>query len=254
MKGRKDRDYRRFEGLTFEDFKRLAVDPSLSRHEKIGFPNDYREGYEEAIFEDIVLKIGSLSQSGKTLMDLGCGCSGLAFMIIKQCQKTGNTLLMVDSDEMLSMLPDKPFIKKYPCRFPDCPELLDEYFGRVDGILVYSVLQHVFLDGNIFDFIDRACELLADGGELLLGDIPNISKRKRFFSSDAGIKFHREFMGTDETPRVDHLVNEPGKIDDGVVFGIMQRYRAFGFDTYLLPQNPQLPFANRREDVLISKP
>ena len=254
MKGRKDRDYRRFEGLTFEDFKRLAVDPSLSRYEKIGCPNDYREGHEEAIFEDIVSKLESLSKSGKTIVDLGCGCSGLAFMIIQQCEETGNNLLMVDSDEMLSMLPDKPFIKKYPCRFPDCPELLDEYSERVDGILVYSVLQHVFLDGNIFDFIDRACELLADSGELLLGDIPNISKRKRFFSSDAGIQFHREFTGTGETPRVEHLVNEPGKIDDGVVFGIMQRYRAFGFDTYLLPQDPRIPFANRREDLLISKP
>jgi hypothetical protein len=47
---------------------------------------------------------------------------------------------------------------------------------------------------------------------------------------------------------------ETKKIDDGVVFGILQRYRNFGFDTYLLPQNDNLPIANRREDILIKKP
>lgn len=31
MEGRKDRDYSRFGGLTFEDTMRLAVDPSLSK-------------------------------------------------------------------------------------------------------------------------------------------------------------------------------------------------------------------------------
>jgi hypothetical protein len=50
------------------------------------------------------------------------------------------------------------------------------------------------------------------------------------------------------------MVVEDLKIDDGVVFGIMQRYRNFGFDTYLLPQNEQLPIASRREDILVKKP
>src|SRR5256885_8167314 len=31
----------------------------------------------------------------------------------------------------------------------------------------------------------------------LIGDIPNVSQRKRFFSSPAGIKFHQEFTGRD---------------------------------------------------------
>jgi hypothetical protein len=89
---------------------------------------------------------------------------------------------------------------------------------------------------------------------MLIGDIPNVSKRKRFFSSKSGIQCHQKFTGTNELPKVEFMVIDDKKIDDGVVFGIMQRYRNFGFDTYLLPQNEKLPIATRREDLLTKKP
>ena len=88
---------------------------------------------------------------------------------------------------------------------------------------------------------------------MLIGDIPNISKRKRFFSSETGIAFHKNFMNTDEPPVVAHAKLESGEIDDGIIMGILQRYRGYGFDTYLLPQNSKLPMYNRREDILIHK-
>jgi hypothetical protein len=43
------------------------------------------------------------------------------------------------------------------------------------------------------------------------------------------------------------------KMDDTVIFSLMMRLRKFGCETYLLPQNPDLPMANRREDILIVK-
>ena len=58
-------------------------------------------------------------------------------------------------------------------------------------------------------------------------------------------------MNTTEDPEVKHAELEPGQIDDGVILGVLQRYRGFGYDSYLLPQNENLPFANRREDILI---
>lgn len=33
----------------------------------------------------------------------------------------------------------------------------------------------------------------------------------------------------------------------------MQRYRTAGYETYLLPQNKNLPMANRREDIIIER-
>ncbi|MEM4297261.1 MAG: SAM-dependent methyltransferase, partial [Nitrososphaerota archaeon] len=124
----------------------------------------------------------------------------------------------------------------------------------INAILVYSVLHHVFTEGDVFRFLDRSLSLLADGGEMLIGDIPNISKRKRFFSSQAGIRYHQAFTGTSEVPEVRFNTLEPGLIDDAVILSIILRCRLSGFDAYLLPQPDELPMSNRREDILIRRP
>ena len=247
-------DFSRFQNLTFGDFKKRAKDRSLSEWERIGFPDEYRKGYEKFILADVVSKLSGLRAAGKVIHDLGCGSSGLTRKIIRLSRINKSTLLLVDSKEMLSLLPNGPHMKKFPCRFPDCPHLVAEYHGKVDSILLYSVIQHVFLEDNVFDFIDGACELLAEGGELLIGDIPNISKRKRFFASEGGVRFHQTFTGKKERPSVAPFQMERKKIDDSIVLSIIQRYRNFGFDTYLLPQGPRLPMSNRREDILIRRP
>ena len=255
MSTKKDsKGYEKFKDLTFNDFKRLAQNNDLSKYEKIGFPDSYRKGYEPIILEDIVSKLSALSAQNKIILDIGCGCSELVYLMIDLCQRNNSKLLLVDSEEMLSILPNKPFVEKIAGRFPDCFFHLEKYKDLVDAILVYSVVQHVFLEINLFNFIDKACTLLKDGGEMLIGDVPNISKRKRFFSSRAGVECHQKFTGTNEYPKVDFMTIEEGKIDDGVVFGILQRYRSFGLDSYLLPQNEKMPISTRREDILIKKP
>jgi 2-polyprenyl-3-methyl-5-hydroxy-6-metoxy-1,4-benzoquinol methylase len=246
--GRRD-----FTHLTYDDFRARAQDSSLSPNEKIGFPDSYRDGYEEAIVRNIVRLLPALGETGKTVLDLGCGCSELALRLIALAEKQAHTLLMADSGEMLAHLPASGAIRKMPGLFPENFSLFEPYRGKVDAVIVYSVLQHVILTGSLYHFIDAALELLVPGGALLLADIPNISKRDRFFSTPAGVEFHRKFTGTDTLPPVELLTLKPHKIDDGIVFGILQRYRGCGFETYLLPQPPSLPMGNRREDVLIVK-
>jgi hypothetical protein len=240
--------------LTYDDFRRLALDPSLSRYEKIGFPNSYREGKEEAIFKDIMSKVSALSFRNKTVLEIGPGCSGLAYMLIDQCGRQGDELVLIDSAEMLSQLPDPPFVTKVAACFPRCESLLSDYAGKIDAVLAYSVAHYVFIDGGIFDFVDRAMSLLAPGGEFLIGDVPNVSKRKRFFGSAAGIRYHCEFVGREERPEVVFNQLEPSKIDDAVIVGLLLRARLAGCDAYVLPQGIELPMANRREDILIRKP
>lgn len=241
--------------LTFDDFKGLAKDDTLTTYEKVGFPASYREGKEETIFQDITRKLPNLTQTGGIVLDIGPGCSGPAFLLIDWCREHRHHLILVDSAEMLAQLPDEPFLEKVAGKYPDgCTELLDRYRGRVNTIICYSVLHYVFVETNLFDFLDQSLSLLADGGEMLVGDIPNISKRKRFFSSPNGIQFHQHFTGTTEIPRVDFNSPEPGKIDDSVLLGLVLRARNSGFDAYLLPQPHDLPMANRREDLLVRRP
>jgi hypothetical protein len=241
--------------LRFDDFKKLAADEALSPYEKIGFPNSYREGKEELIFNDIRSKLRPLDRKGQTVLDIGPGCSGPARMMIDWCRQQNHRLVLIDSDEMLRQLPDEPFVLKFAGRYPDqCETILKEYRGRVDAIICYSVLHYIFVETNLFDFLDHSLTMLADGGEMLIGDIPNQSKRKRFFSSTSGIKFHQDFTGTKEVPEMNFTTVETGKIDDSVLIGLVLRARAAGCDAYLLPQPEELPMANRREDLLIRKP
>jgi hypothetical protein len=143
---------------------------------------------------------------------------------------------------------------KYASKYPHCKELLDDLHGRVNAILVYSVIQYVFSEGNIFDFLDKSLELLASGGRMLIGDIPNISMRKRFFASESGIRHHQEFTSTQEIPCVSFNSIEVNQIDDSIVIAVLSRARAAGFHAYVLPQGGDLPMANRREDILVIRP
>ena len=246
--------FERFKNLRFEDFKTMAGDKSLSCYEKIGFPDHYRKGFEEKIFEDILKKLPILSLRNKVILDIGPGVSELSKFMIDLCRNVGHTLLLADSAEVLNELPDDPFIIKFPGSYPDQgSSLFKDYLADVDGILCYSVFHYIFSEGHIFDFLDKSLNLLKSHGQMLIGDIPNISKRKRFFSSSAGIKFHQEFMGNNESPLIDFNCVEAGQIDDAVIFSILSRSRSSGFDAYVVPQPRELPMSNRREDILIIK-
>jgi cyclopropane fatty-acyl-phospholipid synthase-like methyltransferase len=245
----------RFQKLSYESFRQLAVDKTLSPNERIGFPDEYRVGYEKAILKDILQKLPLLNADHKSVIDIGPGCAPLAQRIVQHCGQQNHSLTLVDSPEMLGQLPDELFIRKVPAYFPrDCRDLVEQLSSKVDVIVTYSVFHYVFNEHPWHDFLDACLQLLAPGGQMLIGDVPNVSKRKRFFSSEAGIRFHKEFTQTDSLPDVHFNSPEPGQIDDAAVLSILLRSRLAGCDAYVLPQNDELPMANRREDILIRRP
>jgi SAM-dependent methyltransferase len=244
----------RFAKLDFEAFRALARDSSLSKYERIGFPDSYRAGFEEKIFADILRKLPMLAATACTVVDIGSGSSDLARLLIAHCGERSHDLILIDSAEMLEHIPPAASFRTVAGQFPQCMPALSDVIDRVDVVLCYSVLHYVYVDTNPFEFLDGACSLLRPGGAMLIGDIPNISMRKRFFAGDAGIALHRAYTKSDEVPEVLFNVREPGRIDDSVVLGILARARASGFHAFVLPQAPDLPMANRREDILIVRP
>jgi hypothetical protein len=240
--------------IGYEDFRSLALQEGLSVYERIGFPNDYRQGHEAAIFEDIRKKLTNLDQANATVIDIGPGCSDVPLALIDLCKRMGHALTLIDSPEMLALLPDGPGLSKIAAMYPNCAQALTSLQGRVDAMLCYSVLHYILVDAAFFRFLDVSLSLLAPGGQFLIGDIPNTSKRKRFFASETGVRFHQEFMNTNDSPEVSFNQIEHDQIDDAVVMALLQRSRAAGFDAYVVPQNPALPMANRREDILIIRP
>jgi 2-polyprenyl-3-methyl-5-hydroxy-6-metoxy-1,4-benzoquinol methylase len=248
-------DPARLQSLRYEDFKKLAVEEGLSVHERIGFPDAYREGKEEAILADLKSKAANLEIPERRVVDVGCGCGALAQRLIDYCSAMEDDLVVVDAAEVLAQLPDVPHMRKVAGRFPQetAPALAD-LPGQADVVIAYSILHYVALDSNPFDFLDRALALLAPGGELLVGDVPNLSMRRRFFSSAAGQAFHQSFTRTDTDPAVVFNTLEPDRIDDSVVLGLLMRARSAGFDAFVVPQRRDLPMANRREDLLFRRP
>lgn len=241
--------------LNYEKFKYLAQNSNLTSEERIGFPTNYRNGYEDAILQDIFFKLDLASNQNGTLLDIGCGASLLTDKLLEQGANKHLQFVLVDSAEMLSHIPQRSGVQHSPGFFPKNIEQIRNL--RPDGfeyILCYSVLHYIIIDTNLFDFIDNVISLLKPGGVALIGDIPNISKRKRFFASNNGKDFHKNFMQTDQDPVVEFLKIEFQQIDDAILAGIIQRAQACGCDTYLVPQAKNLPMQNRRDDLLIKRP
>jgi hypothetical protein len=242
--------YQRFEHLNFDDFRKMATDTSLSCYEKIGFPNSYRQGKEGIIFEDILSKLSLLTEDNQVVLDIGPGCSELPHMLIELCRSKNHQLIFIDSEEMLSQLPDETFIEKINGYYPSCLDI-DKYKNKINIVLGYSILHYIFVESSIYNFLDTSLSLITEGGQILIGDIPNVSKRKRFFSSQNGIKSHQIFTNSSEIPDVKFNEIDFDKIDDSVIMSLIARARSQGFDAYTLPQHDKLPMSNRREDILI---
>lgn len=238
--------------LTFDNFKKMATDDQLQLHEKVGFADCHRLYTEENIFEDILNKLSISSNQTVKIMDIGCGCSKPVLMLIDYARKMGYHLYLVDSKEMLDNLPNESFITKINGEFPFCEEL-HKLKSQIDYIIVYSVLHHVVTHSNYIGFIDSAIELLNNDGKLLIGDLPNISKKKRFLDSENGIKFHQEWSKNEDLPNITWNNLEKSTIDDSLIFSILQRYRSMGCETYLLEQKDGLPMNKTREDILIKR-
>ena len=243
--------------LNYEGFRHLAADGRLSAHEKIGFPDAYREGFEAKILADILAKLPALTQrEGLNVVDIGPGCAGLPRLLIELCRERRHRIVLVDSPEMLGQLPDVEGVTvKCPGMFPANAGAVSRALGgQADALVCYSVLHYIVVDCDPVDFIDVTANGLAPGGRALIGDIPNLSKRRRFFATERGQAFHRAFTGSGTPYDVAQDVPGPGKIDDAALDGFIARARSNGCDAYLLPQGEGLPMANRRDDLLIIRP
>lgn len=235
----------------FDYYKKTSKDSNLTTTEKCGrYFNQIDD--ELNIFDDIYSKLPALTRENSLIIDIGCGCSEPVKKLIENSHIYKNNLVLVDSDEMLSLLPEAENITKVGVQFPD-ESFVETYQNKADAIIVYSVFHCVYLENDFITFVDSLVKLLNSGGTLLLADLPNATKKKRFLSSEQGKAFHKEWSGNEETPEISWNQFEAGSLDDSLVIMLMMRYRQMGYETYLVPQGEQLPFSNTREDILIRK-
>ena len=218
----------------------------------------FQQEAEKRIIGDVVRKLDL--QPADTLLEIGCGPGVLLIPLSHMVNRAAG----VDHPEVLQVLEDRAphaAIDYYPgdfltLRFP--PEL------RFSKILIYSVLQCLRDEDQVFQFIDKAVGLLGPGGTMLIGDSPNADRKERFLRSKVGRKITEEWdkltadpdaMGRHlEADRALPLVGTAVRISDALMAKILVRYRAQGLETYLLPQPHDLPFGYTREDIVLTTP
>ncbi len=207
---------------------------------------------ERLIVDDVVTKLSLLPTD--VLLEIGCGPGTLLIPLAFRCQLA----VGIDNAPMLRRLHERlagpPTIESIAGNFLDL-----DVNRRFDAILVYATLHYLASTEEAERLVRKAAALLAPSGRMLLGDLPNADKKRRFDRSPAGIEFAvtwarrmaDEPMPTLLLPPDDELI---GSFTDADVLRLLAALRSRGYETYLLPQAAELPFGHTREDILVVAP
>jgi 2-polyprenyl-3-methyl-5-hydroxy-6-metoxy-1,4-benzoquinol methylase len=226
----------------------------------------FDEGKEQYIVNDILAKLDIKNNS--SFFDIGCGAGLVAELLIKKLYELDISITVMDADEIIDILindfiskTELPGIKINPLKgyFPEEFSLTQQKFDR---ILLYAVLVGI---ARPFEIVKAAVSLLKPYGKLLIGDLPNISQKGRFLSSEKGRNFDSAYKNTkiedlplynDHHDFVAKMKADPGYyslITDDFIHKVHQTFTRNGFDVFILPQPDSLPFSKTRHDILICK-
>jgi cyclopropane fatty-acyl-phospholipid synthase-like methyltransferase len=206
---------------------------------------------ERLIADDVAQKLSL--EPEHTLLEIGCGPGA----ILEPLSERVVHAVGIDHPDMIAIAKERcgthaSFIAG---RFPDVT--VRETF---DLVLAYSVLHYMSDFPATIRFIDAALERLTPRGRLLLGDLPNADKMKRFRATDFGRTFELQWRDRVAPEKVQdpHAifadVKSIGTFNDAMILELLARYRGRGLHAYVLPQPPDLPTGYTREDVLITLP
>lgn len=247
---------------TIARYRRIARSPLADPASAVNRPSS-ELGKGNAIWQDIRAKVGL--QRGAKVLDIGCGFGEVVRYCLADAKRLALDLVLVDIREIVQRIEQDfsdlltPRVRRYGGAFPvDMPSA----FRRerdFDCIIAYSVLHYTDRPRS---FIAAAARLLAPGGRLLVGDLPNVHRKGRFLVSDAGRRFEARYRGVSEEalPRFrdqhDYFRrcrDQNKRVNDALVVDTIRTYRKRGFDVYVTPQPAHMPFSHTREDLLICR-
>lgn len=204
---------------------------------------------ERLIVKDVWSKLQI--QPSDHLLEVGPGpgqiCIPLSFLV-ERCA-------VVDHENVLQRLSQRLSsgqIEMLPGNFLEV-EISETY----DKILIYSVLHCLPNHGEVLNFVRKAARLLRPGGVMLLGDLPNGSKKTRFLATDFGRRFDEAFRRDAEPASALQVESQLGvsvTFNDESVLALLGELRRIGLDAYLVAQPDELPFGRTREDIVAQKP
>jgi SAM-dependent methyltransferase len=205
---------------------------------------------EKLILPDVLAKMGL--GPADDVIDIGCG-SGLLLIPLSGLV---HTVTGVDHRDVIDCLQRRfsaPSVTFIGGNFLELN--IDRKFSAA---IAYGVVNYMCTIDELYAFVDKATDLLAPNGRLLIGDIPNQDRKRRFLSTDAGRLFDERWRKQMAEVRQPALPS--GSVDrdlliysDKIVIELVLRLRRNGFNAYVLPQPPELPFGWSREDILVTR-
>ena len=125
---------------------------------------------------------------------------------------------------------------------------------KISDFMKYSPLKYIFNEKGFYKNLNLLFSKLNPGGQIIIGDIPNSSMRKRFFLSNNGLRFHKAHYPQEKIPKFLFADNNKSLMNDTHVFKILKTARSFGYHAWVVSQDSRMPFYNRREDIIIERP
>ena len=234
--------------ISFENYQRAAeiLDDNIEVAGRYSFQKEAERRILFDLLEKLDIKVTD------SLLEIGCGPGNLLVPLSGFCSKVAG----IDNEAAISRLKNRmPKDIELSCligNFLDM-NLPNESFNK---ILIYSVLQYLSNQSEVLNFVERALSILNPGGRMLLGDLPNSSKKSRFINSKTGQDV--SIIWNKMTKYAERIPNEKMQddtdlvtFDDSLVFELMAFIRDKGFEAFLLSQPLELPFGGTREDILI---
>lgn len=233
---------------SFENYAKIAEKSNLS-HTEVAGRYEFQQNAERKIIIDVIEKLEI--DSNNSLIEIGCGPGNLLIplsYLVREAHGIDNSEAIKRMEERIKG--DKRIVS-YSGNF------FEVDFGKLvfDKILIYSVMQYLSNIEEAKKFLSKALKLLAPGGRLLLGDLPNKDKKTRWMSTQRAKEIQKEWSRKIAENGKHPLEGEATDtqmsiIDDSAIYELVKYGRELGFESYIMPQNAGLPFSNTREDVM----
>jgi 2-polyprenyl-3-methyl-5-hydroxy-6-metoxy-1,4-benzoquinol methylase len=204
---------------------------------------------ERLILRDVLTKLRP--RPTDEVIDVGCGVGSLLIPLSFFVHR----IVGIDHPDVIARVRTRAS--------PETVELIGGDFldvdiaGPFDRILIYGVVPALPDESTVLRFVDKALELLRPDGRMLIGDINNRDKKRRFQRSRHGQAFEeawkKQMAGEPGTEVV--LASQPSvDVTDELVARLFLHIRMKGWHAYVLEQPVDLPFGRTREDILVVGP
>jgi len=200
-----------------------------------------------------IIKILELNKKDK-ILDIGCGTGDIAIPLSRKVK----SVTAVDFPKIIRHLKKRADRKKIKnIKFTPSNILNLKIKKKFDKVLAYSLVHYMKNNDQLKKFLKNLLRLTSSNGIILIGEIPNISMKKRFLKSKTGKKINKKFnLNLNKLKKKYSSFQYKEKfiqIYDKEIKFMINYCNKFGADAYILPIKRGLPFSHTRINILIKK-